>query len=179
GALEEALAITVEVGERYGVDRAVVWAQLMKGRILIEQGKYDEADELLMQTVLNDPALRGEPYAEATYRLGVAAELSGDPRKAFGLYQRTYFQYGAFADGHWAAQAYLASARCLQKLGRPEIDIQNTYRAMLYDEDVNELPEAEVAKDYLGEQVVLEIMGKINAGLETNITVTVDAEAGE
>jgi hypothetical protein len=108
----------------------------------------------------------------------MSAELAGDPRKAFGWYQRAYFQYKGYADGRWAAEAYLASARCLQKMGRPN-DVRNTYRAMLFDKYVNDLPQAEVARKALGPEEVLEIKAKINSGTETNITVTLDAEASK
>ena len=70
--------------------------------------------------------------------------------KAFGFYQRTYFQYKGHAGGKWAADAYLASARCLDILGL-ENDKRNTFRAMLFDPFVNKLEQANVAREILGQ----------------------------
>jgi TolA-binding protein len=177
GDFENALKVIDDTQGRYGTDRDVVWAQLMKADILIQQGKYDKArDELMM--VFNVVSWRGEPFAEATYRLGQLEEAAGNLRKAFGWYQRTYFQYKAYAKCHWAAEAYLASARCLEQLGLLN-DQRNTYRAMIFDRYVNKLPQADVARNALGPDEVLEIIGLMTAGTQTNITVTLDEEAGK
>lgn len=177
GKLDEALEIIEETQGRYGTDRNMAWAQLLKGEILIQQGKYDEAKKALL-AVMNEQQWRGAPYAEAIYRLGQAKEQAGDPRQAFSWYQRAYFQYKGYAKGYWAAEAYLASARCLEKMGRPN-DVRNTYRAMLFDKYVNKLPQADVAREALGKAEVLEIIGLISSGNATNVTVTLEKEAGE
>lgn len=70
----------------------------------------------------------------------------------------------------------MASARCLQKLGR-ENDRRNTYRAMLFDRYVNDLPQAEEARTVLGAAEVDEIQALIDAGTVTNITIEVETEA--
>ena len=71
------------------------------------------------------------------------------------IYQRTYFQYKVYDNGYWAAEAYLASVKCLNKLGL-ENDIRNTYRAMLFDEYVNKLPQSKIAEEFLGFEEVKE-----------------------
>ena len=106
---------------------------------------------------------RGAPYAESMFRLGKIGELSGKLSTAFGWYQRTYFQFRAHAKGYWAAEAYLASAEVLDALGL-ENDKRNTYRAMLFDRFVNSLPQAEVARTYLGDEEVVEIEMKMELG---------------
>ena len=172
---EGALATIAEAQEIYGTERDVAWAQLMKAQILFDMGKIDEAREANLN-VLNVASWRGAPVAQATYQLGQVAEKEGDFLKAFGFYQRTYFQYKGHAGGFWAAEAYLASARCLKMLGL-ENDRRNTYRAILFDRYVNTLPQAEVARTALGAAEVAEIEALLTAGTVTNIAIEVETEA--
>jgi len=169
---EGALKTVEEAQETYGTDRDVAWAQLMKAQILLDMGKVDEARAANM-SVLSVPAWRGESVAQATFQLGQVEEKADNPRKAFGFYQRTYFQYKGHAGGYWAAEGYLASARCLQKLGL-ENDRQKTYRAMLFDPYVSDLPQAEEARKMLGASEVAEIETYIATGGSSNIVVAVD-----
>jgi TolA-binding protein len=174
GDPEAALKIVQEAQALYGTDYDMAWAQLMKGRIELRQSRFDLARETF-SAVLNVRAWRGEPYAEATFYLGEAEEKSGDPRKAFAWYQRAYFQYKGHAGGYWAAEAYLASARCLAALGL-ENDRRNTYRAMLFDKYVNALPQAETARKALGPAEVDEINGMLAAGAHPDTTVMIGTE---
>jgi tetratricopeptide (TPR) repeat protein len=169
-----ALATIEEAQETYGTERDVAWAQLMKAQILLATGKIAEAREANMN-VLNVPAWRGEPVAQATYQLGQVEEAAGEPRKAFGFYQRTYFQYKGHAGGYWAAEAYLASARCLAKLGLEKERI-DTFKAMLYDPYVNGLPQADKAREMLGATEVGAIADFVEAGGTSNIAITVETE---
>jgi TolA-binding protein len=177
GDMDAAAKIVEETQAIYGWQQDVVWAQLMKGRIALQRGNFDPAREAFRE-VLKVREWRGAPYAEATYRLGEVEEKAGDPRKAFAWYQRAYFQYKGYAQGRWAADAYLASARCLQAL-ELENDRRNTYRAMLFDTYVNQLPQADVARQALGREEVSEINLLLAQGVQTNFTVTVDAEGTE
>lgn len=169
---EEALKIVADAQARYGTEYDMAWAQLMKGRIELRKGEHQAAAETF-KAVLNVRDWRGDAFAEATYRLGEAEEASGNLLKAHGWYQRTYVQYKGYRNGEWAADAYLGSARCLMQLGL-ENDARNTYRAMLFDKYINELPQAETARKALGEEEVLEIQQWISQGLQTNISVTVE-----
>ena len=171
---EGALETIEEAQETYGTDRDVAWAQLMKAQVLLDMGKIAEAREANMN-VLNVPAWRGEPVAQATYQLGQVEEAAGEPRKAFGFYQRTYFQYKGLAGGYWAAEAYLASARCLGKLGLEKERI-NTYKAMLYDPYVNGLPQADKAREALGAAEAGKIANFVESGGSSNIAITVETE---
>jgi hypothetical protein len=47
---------------------------------------------------------------------------------------------------------------------------------MLYDKYVNKLPMAETARKAVGPEEVIEITQKIAAGMQTNLTVTIDSE---
>lgn len=172
GELDEAMKIIEQAQAAYGTADDMVWAQMMKGRILLTQGRLDKAREAFIGT-LNVRSWRGEPYAEATYNLGRVEEAAGNPRKAFGWYQRTYFQYKGYASGYWAAEAYLASARCLQALGL-ENDRRNTFRAMLFDSYVNSLPQAETVRRELGSEETAEIKTMLDAGVRTNLTIKIE-----
>ena len=156
-------------------DRDVAWAQLMKAQVLLAMGRVDEARDANM-SVLSVPAWRGEPVAQATFQLGQVEEKADNLHKAFGFYQRTYFQYKGHAGGHWAAEGYLASARCLQKLSLEDERI-STYQAMLFDPYVNDLPQAEVARKALGAGDVAEIEAFIATGGSSNIIIEVETGA--
>jgi len=159
GRYDAALELIAEAQGRYGTDYDVAWAQLMKGEINIQQARYEAARSNLI-AVLNVTGWRGESYAEATHLLGQAEEAAGNLLKAHGWYQRVYVQYKGYAEGAWAAKAYLNSARCLKGLERTQ-DARNTYRAMLFDKYVNQLPQALQAQEELGETEVLEIAEKL------------------
>ena len=169
---EGALATIEEAQENYGVEYDMAWTQLAKAEALLELGRFDEAYEANLG-VLNVRAWRGAPMAQATYQLGLVEEARGEALKAFGFYQRTYFQYKGHAGGYWAAEAYLASARCLEVLGL-ENDRRNTFRAMLFDPFVNQLVQADLAREILGGAEVAEIEAYIETGGVTNIAVEVD-----
>jgi tetratricopeptide (TPR) repeat protein len=169
---EGALATIEEAQETYGHDRDVVWAQLMRAQILLDEGNLNEAREANMY-VINIPGWRGEPVAQATFQLGQVEEKAGNTRKAFGFYQRTYVQYKGYSGGYWAAESYLASARCLQALGLEE-DRVNTYKRMLFDTYVNDLPQADVARKELGASEVTLIETYLDAGGSSNLVIEVD-----
>ena len=164
GNFDEALNIASEAQALYGTEADLDWSQLLKGLILIEQGSLEEAEKAY-RAILTVREWRGAPYAEAMFQLGRISELSGKLSTSFGWYQRTYFQYRAHAKGYWAAEAYLASAAVLGEMGL-ENDKRNTYRAMLFDRYVNKLPQADLAREYLGFDEVIEIETKIELGQE-------------
>ncbi len=166
-----ALKIVNEVQGLYGTDSDAAWAQLMKGRLEVEQGNLDAARKTF-RAVFNVRSWRGEAYAEAAYSLGELEEKAGDLKQAFAWHQRTYSQYKAHAKGFWAAESYLASARVLNEMGRAD-DVRNTYRAMLFDPYVNTLLQAETAQAALGADEVLDIQTWIATGGQTNVTVTI------
>jgi TolA-binding protein len=172
-----ALKMADEAQALYGATREMAWAQIMKARAQLELGQIAEARESL-STVLAVREWRGEPYAEATYYLGELEEAAGDLTKAFAWYQRAYMQYKGYTEGYWAAEGYLASARCLEKLGRSN-DRLNTYRAMLFDRYVNKLPQADRAREVLGPAAAEEISQKVAGGAGTNIVISVEADKAQ
>ena len=168
---DNGLVLINEIQKKFGYDPDVSWAQLEKIQILIQNNELKKAYEECIN-VVNASEWRGRPAAIATFLLGKIKELQGDYRQAFGFYQRTYFQYKVYDNGYWAAEAYLASVKCLNKLGL-ENDIRNTYRAMLFDEYVNKLPQSKIAEEFLGFEEVKEIEDFINAGGISNIQIIV------
>jgi len=171
---EGTLATINDAQALYGTEYDVAWAQLLKAKVYLDDGNIEEARKENM-SILTVPSWRGEPVAQATFQLGEVEEQAGNLAKAFAFYQRAYFQYKGHAGGLWAAEGYLASARILDKMER-ENDKRNTYRAMLFDPYVNSLPQAEKAREVLGNAEVAEIQALIDAGTTTNITINVEAE---
>lgn len=174
GDLEGAMSIVKSTQEIYGTQTDVAWAQIMKGRIELQQGDLGAARETF-RAVFNVRGWRGEPYAEATYYLGKVEEGAGNLRAAHAWYQRLYVQYKGYAQGAWAAKGYLSAARCLSGL-QLDVERRNTLRAMLFDKYVNQLPEADEARTELGTEVTQEIEQMIEQGIHTNLTVKIEAE---
>lgn len=167
--LDEALALATGALARFGIDPDLSWAQLMKGNIEMAQGRLEEAEESF-KLIFGVGAWRGAAAAEATFRTAEIWERQGHYDRAFAFYQRTYLLYKAHAGGYWAAEAYLRSAECLRRMNRPSA-MRNTYRAMLLDEYVRDLPQAQIARDALGPDEVAELLvGR------TNRFETVEAE---
>ena len=184
GEMDEAMKIVKAAQETYGVQRDIVWAQMMKGRIELQQNRFTAAEKTF-RDLLTVREWRGEPYAEATFRLGELGEKAGHPRQAFAWYQRVYVQYKGYAKGAWAADAYLASARCLEKIppkndqekAKLVSDRRNTFRALLFDKYVNKLPQADVAREALGAVEVMEIATLIEQNAQTNVVVVIEQDA--
>jgi tetratricopeptide (TPR) repeat protein len=171
---EGALQTIEEAQETYGTIYDLAWSQLMKAQILLALERFDDA-RLANEGVLAVSAWRGEPVAQATYQLGQVWEAAGNLRMAHAMYQRAYMQYRGYSFGHWAAEGFLGAARCLDKLGM-EQKRRNTYRAMLFDNIVNKLPQADVARKALGTREVAEIELYIETGGTTNIVVQVESD---
>jgi hypothetical protein len=52
--------------------------------------------------------------------------------------------------------------------------VRNTYKALLFDKYVNQLPQAEVAREALSESEVSEIKAFVDSGAQTNIVVEIE-----
>ncbi len=166
---DQAYDIAGEALGYYGATPNTGWAQLLKGKVELGRGNYEAAIKTL-STILNVREWRGPIEAEAMFRMAESWEKSGNIEKAFSFYQRTYLLYKSYDEGRWAAEGYLKSAEMLRKLGR-ESDVRNTYRAMLLDSHVKDLPQAEQAKKVLGPIETSRLL----AG-ETNLTETAVSE---
>jgi TolA-binding protein len=171
---EGTLATINDAQALYGTDYDVAWAQLLKAQVLLDQGNIEEARKENM-SILTVPSWRGVPVAQATFQLGQVETKAGNLSKAHAFYQRTYMQYKGHAGGYWAAEAYLAAADTLKKMGLDN-DMRNTYRAFLFDKYVNMLPQADKAREVLGTAEVADIVAYMESGGVSNISVSVEAE---
>lgn len=131
----------------FGADAFMGWAQLIKADTLFNLKKYDEAQDAY-NMVMGVSEWRGPIFAEAMYGMGRCRFATGDYETAHSFFQRTYLLFKGYDDGKWAADGYLAAADCLVKLGRTT-DVVNTLSAMLADQYVNTLPQAEKAREMI------------------------------
>jgi TolA-binding protein len=169
--LDNAAGLAVKALSLYGATAETGWAQLMKGKAEAARGDFKTATETF-NMMFSVRAWRGPACAEAMFRMAEAWEAQGNLEKAFAFFQRTYLIYKAYDHGFWAAEGYLRSAQCLRKMGRVTA-ARNTYRAMLLDEYVSDLPQAQTAKEILGPEETAELL----AG-RTNTIETVTGESG-
>jgi len=142
-----ALAAYAEIGERFPASRRTALARLREGDILREQGRHPEAVETY-RSVLQTRQWRGEPWAEANFKIGLTHFEAGAFEEAFGFCQRVYVLYVGVAE--WASQAYLYSGLALERLGRRE-DAVRTYRELLATENLRDTPAAREARRRLAE----------------------------
>jgi len=146
---EKVLKVIEEVQGTFGAEYFMDWAQITKANVLYKLGRYEEAFPEY-KNIFGVAEWRGPVFAEAMYGMGRCKQALGDYKKAFAYYQRTYLLYKAYANGYWAAEAYLRSVECLQAMG-DKIQAAETLRAMLEDGYVNTLPQAETARKLLKE----------------------------
>lgn len=172
GNPDAAYALAEEALGLYGAISETGWAQLMKGKIESARGEFQQAVKTF-NLIFKVPAWRGPVAAEAMFRMAEAWERQENYKKAYALFERTYLLYKAYADGKWAAEAYLHGAECLEKMGRP-VAARNVYRAMLLDKYVRDLPQAEQAEHVLGPEETAALL----AG-DTNTMETVEKESEE
>jgi TolA-binding protein len=78
-------------------------------------GDLDRAQELYDQ-VLRRRELRGEAWAEATYKLGETMVRKGESGKSRYFFERTYIAFSRYPE--WAAKGYLRNAEILLQAGQ-------------------------------------------------------------
>ena len=130
-----------------GLDKSAAATKLKdltlgKASALLGLGRYDEAKKLFEQ-VAATREWRGEATAASVYSLGEIEAKQGRWAEANAYYQRVYVAYQRFLP--WVAKAYLGSADSLEKLGKTQ-DAINTYRDMLRNQKLADLPEAAEAR---------------------------------
>ena len=139
---DEALAIFNE-----GLDKSAAATKLKdltlgKASALLGLARYDEAKKLFEQ-VAATREWRGEATAASVYSLGEIEARQNHWAEANAYYQRVYVAYQRFLP--WVAKAYLGSATSLEKLGKTQ-DAINTYRDMLRNQKLADLPETAEAR---------------------------------
>lgn len=134
GATDEALALYAQAEENFPADPAIYRALVAQANVFAQRGRHEEAREKLLQ-ILKTPDWRGEPHAEALYRVGVSYFEEGKYPEAHGFFERTFLGYALFEE--WAARAYLMDARTLAQMGQMD-DARNTLREALSDDRFSE-----------------------------------------
>ncbi len=130
-----------------GLDKSAAAAKLKdltlgKANALLGLGRYDEAKKLFEQ-VAATREWRGESTAASVYSLGEIEARQGRWAEANAYYQRVYVAYQRFLP--WVAKSYLGSGASLEKLGKTQ-DAINTYRDMLRNQKLADLPETAEAR---------------------------------
>ena len=116
-----------------------------KAKTLLELNQLDEARKLFEQAA----AVRewhGEATAISLYSLGQIEMKESKWPDAIAYFQRVFVGYQKFLP--WVAKSYLMSGECFQKLGRTQ-EAVNTYKEMLRNSKLQQLPEAETARQRL------------------------------
>ena len=108
-------------------------AEILMDRARLEaaSGNPDRALEIWKQ-VQADRAMPARVRANAYFLAGQAL-AAGDPAQAAPYFERVYVAYGGFVD--LAAEAYVARARCLVRLGHHD-KAREVYRELINREDM-------------------------------------------
>ena len=130
GSTDEALELYREAEENFPADPDIYRALIAQGRVYAERGRQEEARKRLMR-ILKTPDWRGEPHAEALFRVGMTYFEEGRYPEAHGFFERTFLGYGLFDE--WAARAYLMDAKTLVQMGEVE-DARSTVGEALEDD---------------------------------------------
>ncbi len=118
---------------------------LCRAQALLALDRLDDSKKVFEQ-IASVREWRGEATAQAMYSLGEIEEKRGRAAEANAYYQRVFVAYQRFLP--WVAKAYIASARMLEKLGKPQ-EAANTYREMLRNPKLEPFEEAAEARKRL------------------------------
>ncbi len=118
---------------------------LSKAQLLLQQQRYDDAMTTL-ERLLAEERVTTANKAQALHAMGDTEMARGNPGRAVPYYQRVYVMYGRWVDV--VAKSYLRSGEAFEQLDR-HAEAINTYEEMLAREDLQELAEAETARQRL------------------------------
>jgi tetratricopeptide (TPR) repeat protein len=131
---------------------------LSAGDALLALGSEDPAyfadARALFVKVAQGKEWRGEPTARAVFSMGEVERAQGHLPEALAYYQRTFATWMHFS--HWAAQAYLRAAECMEKLGKRDFAIRHLREMLSKVDRYGKLPEYQEARKQLrawGEKV--------------------------
>ncbi len=122
---------------------------LEKAELSLADGKPEKAIKQF-EEILANRAARGPLWPEALYGIASSYEKLENYRKAIPYYQRIYVMYSAYTN--LTAKAYYNSGNCFEKIG----DITaatNTFNELISDTRLAGMPETELAKKKLTEQL--------------------------
>ena len=107
---EEAIEHFQALQERMPASRMAARATVRIADIYIEQEQFDRAREIYSR-IMKNPRWRGEPQAEALYKLGMLNYDRGEYGKARAFFERVYVGHAYYTE--WAAKSYVMDARSL------------------------------------------------------------------
>ena len=116
-----------------------LWKEVLRARaeLLLARGDLDGAVRDL-ERILELPAAKGRPWAEALYRIGEIRLRQNDPKRAIPYFQRIYVMYGRWTDV--VAKAYWQSGQAFEKLNMAE-EARKTYQEFTGQEHLRQTPE--------------------------------------
>lgn len=147
GDYDQAREYLEQISSRFPMLPDAGWAQVRIGDIYRNRGEYGAGIDAY-NLVLSVKEWRGEIWAESLYKIGLCHLDQGDVREAFAFFQRMYVMYAGYPE--WAAKGYLKSAECLLRLNL-RVDAVKTYRELLAQENMQDTPQAEIARRKLKE----------------------------
>ncbi|MGF1453120.1 MAG: tol-pal system YbgF family protein [Opitutales bacterium] len=127
GNLEQAVDYLVSVREQFPGSPKIPAIILRQGQLLTELGRAEKAIEEF-EYILKVPGWRGLLHARALLRIGEALMSQGAYAKAHGYFERVFLAYPHLSEV--AAQAYLADAGALVKLGVPNDAVSTLEEAL-------------------------------------------------
>jgi TolA-binding protein len=113
--------------------------------LLAARGDLDGAVRDL-ERILELPAAKGRPWAEALYRIGEIRLRQNDPKRAIPYFQRIYVMYGRWTDV--VAKAYWQSGQAFEKLDMAE-EARKTYQEFTGQDHLRQTPEFSKALERL------------------------------
>lgn len=143
----EAVPLLQDIGTRFAMLEDAAWANLRLADIHMRKKDYEAAYELY-SLVASVKDWRGEYTPEALYGMGQAKLGLRQTEEAFAYFQNIYILYSGYPT--WAGRGYIASAKCLRTLRKPDEAIA-TLREMLDTEKLAALPEGKEARQLLSE----------------------------
>lgn len=141
---DEAIKHLGVIREVFATSGEAAQALLMLGQLYRERGKYASADECYT-SVLGVKGWR-HLWPEALYGRGECAFSQNKYDVASAYYERIYLMYAHYTT--WAAKAYLRRAQCLERTYR-DSKAREVLEEMLANRDLQNLPEAEAARELL------------------------------
>ena len=142
GEWSEALPYFVSITERYPTLPQAAEAHLRLADIYRKLDEPEKAVETYT-LILSVKDWRGPLWPTALLRLGDTRLEQGKAQEAFGYYQRVYVMYAGYPE--LAAEAYLHSARILEKQGK-SAEVKRTLQEMLDQPALAEQPIAREAR---------------------------------
>ena len=142
--------------ERQGDLKGAAEAYLSAADSLLTLGREDSAYLVDARAIFEKVAKgtgkpgkdwRGEPTARAVFGMGEVERARGQLPEAIAYYQRTFVSWVRYP--HWAAQAYLRAAECMDTLGKRDFAIRHLREMVRKIERYGALPEYQEAKKQL------------------------------